>query len=76
MGRIGSEIVQEKKKELASSAEKGGDEMLGKDVLSALIKANTQETGVGKMDDNEVLAQIATFMIAGALSPNIPELDG
>lgn len=66
MRRIGTEIVEGKKKELASSLNGEKDQLLDKDILSALLRCNMRETGAARMDDDEVLAQIATFIVAGA----------
>ncbi|KAG8877206.1 hypothetical protein FRB97_003592 [Tulasnella sp. 331] len=67
MSRIGTEMVQAKKAELAladSSGEKA--QLVEKDVLSALLRSNNlQENALGRMEDDEVLAQIATFIVAG-----------
>ncbi|KAG9034812.1 hypothetical protein FRB95_012505 [Tulasnella sp. JGI-2019a] len=66
MHRIGSEIVQEKKKDLDLAKASGkADQLVEKDVLSAILRCNMQEIGAGKITDDEVLAQIATFIVAG-----------
>lgn len=65
MRRIGLEILRDKKQELAALTADNKEQGLDKDLLSALIRCNMQEAGTAKMDDEEVLAQIATFIVAG-----------
>lgn len=65
MRRIGTEIVREKKGELESLKAGDKEQLLDKDILSALIRANMRETGSASLDDEEVVAQIATFLVAG-----------
>jgi len=74
MNRIGTEIVQAKKADMALADSLGEKEhLLEKDLLSGLLRSNTmQENDLGKMDDEEVLAQIATFIIAGELPKRSP----
>lgn len=59
MRRIGLELIREKKAELELLAQQGEDkdQLLGKDILSVLIKSNMQESTSGKLDDETVLAQ-------------------
>lgn len=65
MRRIGLAIVQDKKQVLAAVHGDEKNRTVEKDLLTALIRSNMQETGARRMDDEEVLAQIATFIIAG-----------
>ncbi|OCF32427.1 hypothetical protein I316_05853 [Kwoniella heveanensis BCC8398] len=69
--RIGQRLIEEKKKAI-SSVHAGGrqlekNEDIGNDLLSILIKANMAADlrPDQKMTDEEVLAQITTFMLAG-----------
>jgi len=52
---------------LAKEAAKAGDDQVGgKDLLSLLVKANVQATDEKhKLDDQEVLGQMSTFILAG-----------
>lgn len=67
--RLAREIVERKKRELASEYadgfEKGQD--VGKDLLSILLKANMNPSlrPDQKLTDEDVVAQICTFMLAG-----------
>ncbi|TCD65211.1 hypothetical protein EIP91_002958 [Steccherinum ochraceum] len=71
MRRIGMELIQEKKaailaeKSRASGVEK--KDVRGRDILSLLIKANmsTDIPESQKLSDEDVLAQIPTFIVAG-----------
>jgi cytochrome P450 len=67
--RIGKELMENKKKAVralfAGEVEKGSD--IGKDLLSLVIKANMASDlrADQQLTDDEVLAQITTFMLAG-----------
>ncbi|BEI86734.1 hypothetical protein CcaverHIS002_0700800 [Cutaneotrichosporon cavernicola] len=67
--RIGKELMDNKKKAVralfAGEVEKGSD--IGKDLLSLVIKANMASDlrPDQQLTDDEVLAQITTFMLAG-----------
>jgi len=63
MDRIGSRLLKETKASLAD--DKGSKSSRRKDVLSILAQANTIETETLQMSDEEVMAQIPTFIIAG-----------
>ncbi|CAL1696958.1 unnamed protein product [Somion occarium] len=70
--RIGQQLLQEKKKALQAqaTAEKRGvkrDDLQGRDLLSLLIKANmaTDVPDNQRLSDEDVLAQVPTFLIAG-----------
>ncbi|KDQ07870.1 hypothetical protein BOTBODRAFT_38429 [Botryobasidium botryosum FD-172 SS1] len=71
MAQIGRELVQLKKKELIADAGNGGavdkSSVKSRDLLSLLIKANMASDipASQKMSDEEVMAQISTFLIAG-----------
>ncbi|WVR08887.1 hypothetical protein IAU60_005946 [Kwoniella sp. DSM 27419] len=67
--RIGRRLIEDKKKAIAA-AHAGGlekNEDIGNDLLSILIRANMAADlrADQKMSDDEVLAQITTFMLAG-----------
>lgn len=59
MQRVGRELVAQKKADLAELARQGEDkdQLLGKDILSVLIKSNMNETAAGRLDDETVIAQ-------------------
>ncbi|ORX39248.1 cytochrome P450 [Kockovaella imperatae] len=67
--RIGNRLLEEKKRAVKAAYsdgfEKGSD--IGKDLLSILVKANmaSDVPPDQRMSDDEVLAQITTFMLAG-----------
>ncbi|KDQ16690.1 hypothetical protein BOTBODRAFT_106698 [Botryobasidium botryosum FD-172 SS1] len=71
MRRIGLELVQGKKAAVIAAAGKGGavekSNVTSRDLLSLLIKANMASDipDTQKMSDEEVLAQISTFLVAG-----------
>jgi cytochrome P450 len=71
MTRIGSQLLKSSKALLThtevSSPSDQGQDVLGRDLLSLLVKANTAtDLKEGQtMTDEEVLAQIATFIVAG-----------
>ncbi|KAI0245082.1 cytochrome P450 [Lactifluus subvellereus] len=70
---IGQGMISQKKAEILATAEsdaKGGIEkrnIQGRDLLSLLIKANmaTDIADNARMNDEEILAQVPTFMFAG-----------
>ncbi|KAF9453705.1 cytochrome P450 [Macrolepiota fuliginosa MF-IS2] len=67
MDRIGNQLLNESKAALAG-ASKGNDERLRKrDLLSLLLKANmsTDVPENQRMSDQDVLAQVPTFLVAG-----------
>ncbi|KAG9013822.1 hypothetical protein FRB94_000802 [Tulasnella sp. JGI-2019a] len=64
MARIGMDMIERKKAE----AEKLGEidpRTLGKDLLSVLIRSNMKENPAEKLNDDAVLAVIATFILGG-----------
>ncbi|KIO29615.1 hypothetical protein M407DRAFT_167529, partial [Tulasnella calospora MUT 4182] len=63
--KVGQELVDSKRKELESLPDGGADELLGKDLLSILLRSNMKEATSQMMTDEEVIAQIITFVIAG-----------
>ncbi|KAI8972453.1 cytochrome P450 [Trametes punicea] len=73
MRRIGSQLIAEKKAEIlrASSDKKasgiGRQSLQGRDLLTLLIKANmaTDIPDNQRMSDEDVLAQVPTFIVAG-----------
>lgn len=79
MARIGSELIAEKKASALAEAgngtgtdEKGHvmrDHVKGKDILSLLVKANmaTDLPEAMRLSDDDVMAQVPTFLIAGML---------
>ncbi|KAI9463998.1 cytochrome P450 [Lactarius psammicola] len=70
---IGKDLISQKKSEILASADvdaKGGVEkrnIQGRDLLSLLIKANmaTDIPDSARMSEEEILAQVPTFLIAG-----------
>ncbi|KAG8717523.1 hypothetical protein FRC08_007294 [Ceratobasidium sp. 394] len=65
MTRIGKRLVEEKKAALAEE-QKTGSTAQGRDLLTLLIKSNmAYENESQRMSDEEVLGQIATFLVAG-----------
>ncbi|QRW14203.1 cytochrome P450 family protein [Ceratobasidium sp. AG-Ba] len=65
MNRIGQRIVAEKKAALTQDL-KTGSTAQGRDLLTLCIKSNMlSEDEEHRMSDDEVLAQIATFLVAG-----------
>ncbi|KAG8850669.1 hypothetical protein FRB96_009629 [Tulasnella sp. 330] len=69
--RIGSQMVREKKLEAEQLGGSGTSHIGGKDLLSILIRANTQENVAERLDDKTLLAQISTFLIAGQESTGL-----
>ncbi|KAG9010599.1 hypothetical protein FRB95_003451 [Tulasnella sp. JGI-2019a] len=63
MKRVGSQMVSDKKAEAERLGE--GSEVPGKDLLSILIRANMKENGAEKLDDETLLGEISTFLLAG-----------
>ncbi|KAG8768678.1 hypothetical protein FRC12_005437 [Ceratobasidium sp. 428] len=65
MHRIGTKLVAEKKASLDHEL-KTGSTAQGRDLLTLLIKSNMSNENEGqRMTDDEVLAQISTFLFAG-----------
>ncbi|TFY74075.1 hypothetical protein EWM64_g9937, partial [Hericium alpestre] len=76
MSRIGHQLLAEKKAAVLTAAESkkagetveiGRTNIEGRDLMSLLVKANmaTDLAENMRMDDNDVLAQVPTFLIAG-----------
>ncbi|KZO99257.1 cytochrome P450 [Calocera viscosa TUFC12733] len=71
MRRVGMDLIQRKKAEVAKSmiGEKPSSStiVVGRDILSALIRANMASDvfPMHKLTDEEVLSQITTFILAG-----------
>ncbi|KAG8996465.1 hypothetical protein FRB94_008261 [Tulasnella sp. JGI-2019a] len=63
MRRTGSQMVTEKKVEAEKIGGEGAE--LGKDLLSVIVRANMQENPADRLDDDTLLAEISTFLIAG-----------
>lgn len=63
MSRIANELVAESKAVAAGTGEKHG----GRDLLSLLVRANmeTDLSASQRMSDQDVLAQVPTFLVAG-----------
>ncbi|KAG8696968.1 hypothetical protein FRC09_008168 [Ceratobasidium sp. 395] len=65
MHRIGTKLISEKKASLDHEL-KTGSTAQGRDLLTLLIKSNMSNENEGqRMTDDEVLAQISTFLFAG-----------
>ncbi|KAI0701859.1 cytochrome P450 [Cytidiella melzeri] len=70
MRRIGLQLVAEKKASVIAESEQGNIEkkkLLGRDMLTLLVKANMASDipDSQRLDDDEVLAQFPTFVVAG-----------
>ncbi|KAG8881578.1 hypothetical protein FRB98_004240 [Tulasnella sp. 332] len=63
MRRIGSQMVAAKKAEAELLGETSS--ALGEDLLSVLVRANLKENASERLDDETLLAQISTFLLAG-----------
>ncbi|EIW75992.1 cytochrome P450 [Coniophora puteana RWD-64-598 SS2] len=63
MARIGRELLAESKA-AALEEQKSGKKSRARDLLTLLVKANMAE-GANNMSDEDVLAQIPTFLVAG-----------
>ncbi|KAL1680994.1 cytochrome P450 [Schizophyllum commune] len=66
MDRIGRRLLEEAKANAISS--KGEEEVSAsrpRDLLSLLVRANLAESLKGRMSDEDVLAQVPTFLVAG-----------
>lgn len=60
MQRVGQHLIAEKKSEiqaLGQTNDVAKADLLGKDMLSVVVKSNMLETGEAKMDDGTELAQ-------------------
>ncbi|KAF8593285.1 cytochrome P450 [Ceratobasidium sp. AG-I] len=65
MRRIGMKLINEKKSALAQDS-KTGSTAQGRDLLTLLIKSNmADESEAQGMSDDDVMAQISTFLAAG-----------
>ncbi|KAG8885000.1 hypothetical protein FRB97_002507 [Tulasnella sp. 331] len=64
MARIGMRMIENKKAETEKLGEIDPGS-LGKDLLSVLIRSNMNENPAEKLDDEAVLAVIATFILGG-----------
>lgn len=56
MQRIGTELISQKKAEVAAVGEDRG-QLLGRDILSVLVKDNMQESEAQKLSEEEILAR-------------------
>ncbi|KAG8871243.1 hypothetical protein FRB97_008868 [Tulasnella sp. 331] len=63
MRRIGSQMIKDMKAEAEQLGESSSTQ--GKDLLSSLIRANMKENAAERLDDEMLLAQISTFLLAG-----------
>ncbi|KAH9934038.1 cytochrome P450 [Epithele typhae] len=66
MSEFGSRLIAEKR----AAIERGDDALLhqigeGKDVMSILLRENTAASAEDRLPDEELLAQISTFILAG-----------
>ncbi|KAG8959800.1 hypothetical protein FRC03_007466 [Tulasnella sp. 419] len=60
--RIGNSLISDKKAEVLQSSEHEKEDVLGRDLLSVLVKSNL---ATDALSQDEVLAQITTFVLAG-----------
>jgi hypothetical protein len=66
MKRIGTQLVEEKKAAVrAAAADSESKAPLERDLLSILVRANMAAGAGQRMNDDDVLAQIPTFLVAG-----------
>ncbi|KAL0070419.1 hypothetical protein AAF712_002250 [Marasmius tenuissimus] len=63
MHRIGEQLLGDSKRALA--ADQNEKTVAGRDLLTLLVKSNMNEKQGQQMSDDDVLAQVPTFMIAG-----------
>lgn len=63
MHRVGTELLNRKKTEIAGVGE-DPSQLLGRDILSALVKDNMQESEAQKLTDEEVLARELRFAVS------------
>ncbi|KAG8985388.1 hypothetical protein FRB93_005848 [Tulasnella sp. JGI-2019a] len=63
MRRVGLQMVTEKKAEAQKIGQDGSD--MGKDLLSLMVGANMTENAAERLDDETLLAEISTFLLAG-----------
>ena len=76
MDGIGRLLVEKKKADIVAEKAAGGDgAKAARDLLTLMIESNMNEAG-GGLTDREVLDQIPTFLLAGALlSPSLCSVD-
>ncbi|KAI4293823.1 cytochrome P450 [Schizophyllum commune Loenen D] len=66
MDRIGRRLLEEAKaKAISSKGEEEASASRPRDLLSLLVRANLAESLKGRMSDEDVLAQVPTFLVAG-----------
>ncbi|KAH9899345.1 cytochrome P450 [Cubamyces lactineus] len=74
MRKIGLELIEQRRETVLSETEKvaektasieGDKTVLGRDLLSVLIRSNVAEIPTQRMSLNEILCQISTFLAAG-----------
>ena len=61
MAQIGKELLDESKRAVTH----GDGKSSGRDLLSLLVKSNMNEKDEARMNDEDVLAQVPTFLVAG-----------
>ncbi|KAJ8093037.1 hypothetical protein PM082_020518 [Marasmius tenuissimus] len=61
MAQIGKELLDDSKRAITQ----GDDKSSGRDLLSLLVKSNMNEKDEARMNDEDVLAQVPTFLVAG-----------
>ncbi|KAH6909124.1 cytochrome P450 [Coprinopsis sp. MPI-PUGE-AT-0042] len=62
MDRTAKDIYEARKRALATGTPLKGS---GKDILTILMRSNAESTDEDKLPDDEILAQISTFVLAG-----------
>lgn len=65
MDRIGKDLLNNAKRELLSEKSNESSGKAGKDLLTLLVKSNMNEKEGQQMSDEDVVAQVPTFLIAG-----------
>jgi len=64
MASIGRDLLRESKKSLQATGEKG-ENWSSRDLLSLLVRSNMSGDQKQRMSDEDVLAQVPTFIVAG-----------
>ncbi|TFK82598.1 cytochrome P450 [Polyporus arcularius HHB13444] len=65
MARRSQEIITVKKSAMAKEDDEVADRVGGQDIMSILLKANTAASVSEKLTDEELVAQMSTFILAG-----------
>ncbi|EPS95008.1 hypothetical protein FOMPIDRAFT_1033095 [Fomitopsis schrenkii] len=63
INRLSQELIEQRKSEKTQSASDA--EARGRDLMSILVRANASENPRHRLTDNEMIAQVATLLLAG-----------